>query len=52
MKQTNPKVDVYFAAGCGRCPLGNTPQCKVHHWDKELEKLRTIILDCGLDEEL
>jgi uncharacterized protein YdeI (YjbR/CyaY-like superfamily) len=48
----NPKVDVYFAAGCGRCPLGNTPQCKVHKWDAELEKLRTIVLDCGLDEEL
>ena len=43
---------MYFTAGCGRCPLVNTPQCKVHNWDAELEKLRTIILDCGLDEEL
>ncbi len=48
----NPKVDVYFTAGCGRCPLGNTPECKVHNWQAELEKLREIILDCGLDEEL
>lgn len=48
----NPRVDVYLTAGCGRCPLGNTPQCKVHKWDAELEKLRAIILDCGLDEEL
>jgi uncharacterized protein YdeI (YjbR/CyaY-like superfamily) len=48
----NPKVDVYFTAGCGRCPLVNTPQCKVHNWDAELEKLRMIILDCGLTEEL
>jgi uncharacterized protein YdeI (YjbR/CyaY-like superfamily) len=48
----NPKVDVYFATGCGRCPLGNTPRCKVHNWQEELEKLRMIILDCGLTEEL
>jgi uncharacterized protein YdeI (YjbR/CyaY-like superfamily) len=48
----NPKVDVYFTAGCGRCPLGNTPHCKVHNWREELEKLRSIILACGLTEEL
>lgn len=48
----NPKVDVYLAAGCGRCPLGNTPDCKVNDWQKELETLRTIVLDCGLTEEL
>lgn len=48
----NPKVDIYFNAGCGRCPLGNTPQCKVHNWQEELEQLRMIILDCGLTEEL
>ena len=48
----NPKVDVYFTAGCGRCPLMNTPECKVHNWDTELETLRMILLDCGLDEEL
>ena len=48
----NPKVDVYFMAGCGRCPLGNTPECKVNNWREELEKLREVILNCGLDEEL
>jgi uncharacterized protein YdeI (YjbR/CyaY-like superfamily) len=48
----NPKVDAYFTAGCGRCPLVNTPECKVHNWEKELEMLRTIVLDCGLTEEL
>ena len=48
----NPKVDVYFTAGCGRCPLVNTPECKVHNWDTELETLRKIVLDCGLEEEL
>ncbi len=48
----NPKVDVYFTAGCGRCPLVNTPECKVHNWTAELAKLREVVLDCGLDEEL
>lgn len=33
----NPKVDVYLS--------------KVKTWQKEFEKLRTIILDCGLNEE-
>ena len=48
----NPKVDVYLTAGCGRCPLGNTPECKVNNWQEELETLRRIILECGLTEEL
>jgi uncharacterized protein YdeI (YjbR/CyaY-like superfamily) len=34
----NPKVDWYFA--------------KAGKWQKEIEKLRTIVLDCGLTEEL
>lgn len=34
----NPKVDFYFT--------------KAKKWQKELEKLRTIVLDCGLTEEL
>lgn len=50
MKNTNPDVDVYFADGCGRCPLGGTPQCKVHTWPKELKLLRKIVLECGLTE--
>ena len=52
MKRTNPKVDVYFTAGCGRCKLFNTPECKVHNWTRELAKLREIVLECGLEEEL
>jgi uncharacterized protein YdeI (YjbR/CyaY-like superfamily) len=48
----NPKIDVYFSAGCGRCKLFATPQCKVNNWQEELAKLREIVLDCGLDEEL
>ena len=38
MNRMNPKVDFYFS--------------KAQKWQKELEKLRTIILDCQLSEEL
>jgi uncharacterized protein YdeI (YjbR/CyaY-like superfamily) len=34
----NPHVDIYLT--------------KVKHWREELQALRTIILDCGLDEDL
>lgn len=52
MNRMNPKIDTYLAVGCGRCPLGNTPECKVHNWTDELPLLREIVLDCGLIEEL
>jgi uncharacterized protein YdeI (YjbR/CyaY-like superfamily) len=52
MNRTNPKVEIYFKAGCGRCSLFNTPECKVHNWPEELAKLRQIMLECGLTEEL
>ncbi|ANB57530.1 bacteriocin-protection, YdeI/OmpD-Associated family protein [Anoxybacillus sp. B7M1] len=48
----NPKVDQYLTEGCGRCPLVSTPDCKVNKWPKELEELRTIVLGCGLTEEV
>jgi len=38
MNIMNPKVDFYFV--------------KEKKWQEELEKLRTIILDCQLTEEL
>ena len=38
MNKTNPKVDWFFN--------------KSKKWQEELEKLRTIVLDCGLTEEL
>lgn len=41
----NPKVDFYFTKA-------NLPAGKTGKWEKELEKLRMIILDCGLTEEL
>src|SRR6186713_20818 len=34
----NPKVDFYFD--------------KEKKWQKEIEQMRSIVLDCGLDEEL
>lgn len=48
----NPKVDHYLATGCGRCPLGGTPDCKVLLWTHPLERLRNMLLRCGLTEEL
>ncbi|WP_417600456.1 YdeI/OmpD-associated family protein [Owenweeksia hongkongensis] len=47
----NTDVDLYFTEGCGRCPLGGTPQCKVRNWPEELQLLRKIALDCGLTEK-
>ena len=37
MSKKNPKVDFYFD--------------KAQKWQKEIKKLRTIVLDCGLTEE-
>lgn len=48
----NPKVDLYFTDGCGRCPLGGTPNCKVIKWAEELTFLRTLVVNTGLVEEL
>lgn len=47
----NTNVKTYFTDGCGRCPKGGTPECKVHKWPEELAQLRRIVLDCGLTEE-
>lgn len=44
-------AETYFTEGCFRCPLGGTPDCKVHRWQHELAALRRIILECGLNEE-
>ena len=45
-------VDNYLIDGCMRCDLGGTPDCKVHKWQEELKLLRSIVLDCGLNEEV
>jgi uncharacterized protein YdeI (YjbR/CyaY-like superfamily) len=44
-------VETYFLEGCGRCPLGGTPACKVHKWATGLNLLRSIILKTELQEE-
>jgi uncharacterized protein YdeI (YjbR/CyaY-like superfamily) len=48
----NPKVDLFLLDGCGRCKLYQTPQCKVHMWPEELNTLRGLILQFGLEEEI
>jgi uncharacterized protein YdeI (YjbR/CyaY-like superfamily) len=48
----NQHADTYFTAGCGRCPKGGTPACKViSTWQAELAALRTLVLASGLTEE-
>ena len=47
----NTSADQYFLEGCGRCPLGSTPDCKVHRWTAELALLRRLVNNCGLTEE-
>ena len=52
MSIKNPKVDLYLIDGCGRCKYYATPQCKVHDWRNALIALRSVVLECGLTEEL
>ncbi|MCA9899532.1 MAG: YdeI/OmpD-associated family protein [Ardenticatenaceae bacterium] len=47
----NPQIDDYLAVGCGRCPLGGTPECKVHRWPEVLASLRAVLLQTDLTEE-
>ena len=47
----NKKVDQYLLDGCGRCEKYLTPKCNVHTWSKELELLRSILLQTELKEE-
>ncbi len=47
----NTAVDAYFDIGCGRCPLGGTPKCKVNNWRELLLNIRALMLASGLDEE-
>ncbi len=48
----NSEVTPFFSIGCGRCPFGSTPQCKVNAWREELLYLRSILLESSLTEEL
>jgi len=48
----NPQIDNYLAVGCGRCPLGDTPDCKIHDWRDVMQQIRPIVLESGLTEEL
>jgi len=45
-------VDNFLMNGCGRCKLANTPACKVHQWQPELNLLREIALASGLVETI
>lgn len=47
----NAKVDKYLIDGCMQCKLGATPDCKINKWQNELHFLRSLILECGLNED-
>lgn len=48
----NKTAATYFTTGCGRCPKGGTPDCKViSTWQAELAALRALVLASGLTEE-
>lgn len=47
----NQHADTYFTDGCGRCPKGGTPDCKVNTWHAELAALRALVVEAGLTEE-
>lgn len=50
--KSNPQVDLYLTDGCGRCNLYATPECKVHSYTETLDRLRSILLETELTEEL
>ncbi|MEL7435257.1 MAG: YdeI/OmpD-associated family protein [Chloroflexota bacterium] len=52
MPKNPANVDQYLTIGCGRCPLGSTPECKVHNFEPELKALREILLGSDLVEEI
>ncbi len=52
MAQMAKSASNYFTSGCGRCPKGGTPDCKVNTWQAELAALRALVLASGLTEEV
>lgn len=46
----NKSAESYYIDGCGRCSKGGTDDCKVRKWKQELDLLRSIVLECGLEE--
>ncbi|WP_070138480.1 YdeI/OmpD-associated family protein [Crocinitomix algicola] len=54
MKNTNIQTNIerYFIDGCGRCDLGETPDCKVNNWREELEILRSFLQSTALKEDI
>lgn len=48
----NTSVESYLAEGCGRCSKFRTPECKVHRWTDLLVRLRKLLLDAVLTEEM
>lgn len=45
-------VNQFLEHGCGRCELGDTPECKAIQWRPEIEALRDIVSKSLLTEEI
>jgi uncharacterized protein YdeI (YjbR/CyaY-like superfamily) len=43
-------ADDFFTKGCGRCDRFATPDCSTRLWISDLDRLRAICLDLGLEE--
>lgn len=43
-------ADDFFTKGCGRCARFATPDCSTRPWIGDLDRLRRICLDMGLQE--
>lgn len=51
-QKTRLEFEYYISNGCMRCKYGGTPECKVLNWTNELKKLREIVLETDLIEEI
>lgn len=52
MKQKITNIETFFTDGCGRCDHFATAECKARKWQVQLLKLREIIGDFPVKEEL
>jgi uncharacterized protein YdeI (YjbR/CyaY-like superfamily) len=43
-------ADDFFTKGCGRCERFATPACSTRRWISDLDRLRAICRDAGLEE--
>ena len=52
MKTSPASTEEYLLHGCGRCSLYDTPACKVHAWQDELQALLAVVRAHDLVEDI